>query len=148
MQLILRGGTVMTPHGRFEPRDVFIKDGLIVAEQPATGGGDVIDCTGMAILPGFIDCHVHVMTSSLDIVRRLDSPLSYLMYQAARNLKATLRAGITTVRDAAGADAGMKRSLAEGLIEGPRLLTAISMISQTGGHGDRTTASGTWLPLD
>jgi len=137
----------MSSDGDFARRDVHINDGVIATEEAPQGSAEIVDCTGLSILPGFIDCHVHVMTSSLDIVRRLDSSLSYLMYQAARNMKATLLAGVTTVRDAAGADAGMKRALAEGLIEGPRLLTAISMISQTGGHGDRTTASGTWLPL-
>ncbi len=145
---VLHGASVMLPDGTFTVADVVIdKDriaGVTTEPQPHLPS---TDCTGQTILPGFIDCHVHVMTSSLDIIRRLDTPLSYRYYDAARNLSATLRAGITTVRDAAGADAGMKLALADGIIEGPRLLTAVSMISQTGGHGDRTTASGTWLPL-
>ena len=144
--VLLEGGSVLRPDGSIEAGDVVIRHGRISFDRTAAVDA-TIDCAGATILPGFIDSHVHVMTSSLDIVRRLDTPLSYLMYQAAHNLEATLRAGVTTVRDAAGADAGMKQALADGLIIGPRLLTAVAMISQTGGHGDRTTASGTWLPL-
>lgn len=145
---VLRGGSVMHPDGSFAVADVVIdRDRIAAITNAPQSHLPATDCTGRWILPGFIDCHVHVMTSSLDIIRRLDTPLSYRYYDAALNLSATLRAGITTVRDAAGADAGMKMALADGLIEGPRLLTAVAMISQTGGHGDRTTASGTWLPL-
>lgn len=140
---LFQGGDVFTASGTFERRDVLVEGDRI-------GGADsdaaTVDCTGLTILPGFIDCHVHVMTSSLNVVRRLDTPLSYRFFEAARNLKATLHAGVTTVRDAAGADSGIRRALEDGLIEGPRLQTAIAMVSQTGGHGDRTTASGTWVP--
>jgi len=144
---LFRGGEVFTPDGTLEKRDVLVEGDRIAAPAATTRTDvEVVDCTGMTILPGFIDCHVHVMTSSLNVVRRLDTPLSYRFFEAARNLRATLHAGVTTVRDAAGADAGIRRALEEGLIEGPRLQTAIGMISQTGGHGDRTTASGTWVP--
>lgn len=144
---LFQGGNVFTASGTLERRDVLV-EGDRIGESTSSARPDAatIDCTGLTILPGFIDCHVHVMTSSLNVVRRLDTPLSYRFFEAARNLQATLYAGVTTVRDAAGADSGIKRALEDGLIEGPRLQTAIAMISQTGGHGDRTTASGTWVP--
>jgi imidazolonepropionase-like amidohydrolase len=87
------------------------------------------------------DCHVHVVLSSIDHWRVVQLPFSYRFYEAARNLAATLRAGITTVRDAGGADLGIKRALADGLIDGPRLEISLAMISQTGGHGDD------WMPF-
>jgi imidazolonepropionase-like amidohydrolase len=81
-----------------------------------------------------------VMVSGIDLVRRLQRPFSYQFFQAARNLAATLDCGITTVRDAGGADLGVQRAVEDGLIDGPRMQIAISALSQTGGHGDG------WLP--
>jgi imidazolonepropionase-like amidohydrolase len=86
------------------------------------------------------DCHVHVMVSGIDLLRRLQRPFSYQFFQATRNLAATLDCGITTVRDAGGADLGVQRAVEDGLIDGPRMQIAISALSQTGGHGDG------WLP--
>jgi len=51
-------------------------------------------------------------------------------------MRATLEAGVTTVRDAAGSPAGLKMAVERGIIVGPRLQVAITLISQTGGHGD------------
>ena len=99
-----------------------------------------IDVSGLTVLPGFIDCHVHVMVSGIDLVRRMQRPFSYQFFQAAANLGATLDCGITTVRDAGGADLGVQRAVADGLVDGPRLQISISALSQTGGHGDG------WLP--
>src|SRR5207244_13297412 len=59
----------------------------------------------------------------------------------AKNVEATLRAPITTVRDAGGADRGVKQAVEYGLIPGPRLQISIRMLSQTGGHGDE------WMPF-
>ena len=59
----------------------------------------------------------------------------------------TLALGITTVRDAAGADLGVKQAQEDGLITGPRLQISIGLISPTGGHGDGWTASGHCIPL-
>lgn len=144
---LLQGGKVFTPEGTFEEKNVLL-EGDEIASFPTSPQprSMILECGGSTIVPGFIDCHVHVMTSSLSVVRRLDTPLSYRIFEAGANLAATLHAGITTVRDAAGADAGIKKALEDGLIEGPRLQIAIAMISQTGGHGDRTTASGVWAP--
>ena len=57
-------------------------------------------------------------------------------YDAMRNLEATLATGITTVRDAAGADAGIKKAVDDGVIAGPRMRISVNMLSQTGGHAD------------
>jgi imidazolonepropionase-like amidohydrolase len=76
------------------------------------------------------------------MVRNLQKPFSYRFYEAARNLEATLRIGITTIRDAGGADLGIKQAVADGLIPGPRMQISLGMISQTGGHGDGWMASG------
>ncbi|GAA4445588.1 metal-dependent hydrolase family protein [Phytohabitans houttuyneae] len=106
-------------------------------------GGDAdetVDLTGATVLPGFIDAHVHVCLSNLDLMANLGYPFSYQFFLAERNLRKTLDAGITTVRDASGADLGIQRAVDDGLIDGPALRISIIALSQTGGHGDH------WLP--
>jgi len=122
--------------------DVAVEDGRVVEIGPGLDGDERVDLDGKGLLPGLFDCHVHVTISSIDTVRNLHTPFSYRFYEAARNLEATLRVGITTVRDAGGADLGVKQAGADGLINGPRMQISLAMISQTGGHGDPWTASG------
>lgn len=86
--------------------DVVIGDGRIAEVGPGLDGDEVVDLAGLTLLPGLFDCHVHVMVSHLDTLRLLQTPFSYRFYQAAANLRATLECGITSVRDAAGADRG------------------------------------------
>ncbi|WP_247955617.1 metal-dependent hydrolase family protein [Microbacterium galbinum] len=105
-------------------------------------GDEAVDCTGAFIVPGLFDCHVHIMASDFDVARSEQEPFSLPYYEAVRNLSLLLDQGITSARDAAGADAGVKRAIAKNLIEGPRLQTAIVMLSQTGGHGDLHLPSG------
>ncbi|HAE84026.1 MAG TPA: amidohydrolase family protein, partial [Ktedonobacter sp.] len=71
-----------------------------------------------------------------DVLRGLLTPPSLRLLLAIPRMRATLEAGVTTVRDAAGAPAGLKMAVERGIIAGPRMQVAISLISQTGGHGD------------
>jgi imidazolonepropionase-like amidohydrolase len=147
---LLQGGALFDGTGADpQPADVVVDGQRIVAVgAPGTGDGDqAVDLTGRAILPGLFDCHVHVLFSGLDILRDLQTPFSYRFFQAAGNLQATLRAGITSVRDAAGADAGVKLAVERGLISGPRMQIAIDIISQTGGHGDEYFPCGFEIPV-
>lgn len=122
--------------------DIAVSDGRIVGIGPGLDGDERVDLAGKAILPGLFDCHVHVVVTTIDQTRNLQTPFSYRYYQAMENLAATLRIGITTVRDAGGADLGIKQAQADGLIRGPRMQISLGMLSQTGGHGDPWTASG------
>ena len=138
---VLSGGRVFDGTGSaIADADVVISDGKIIDVGIELDGDEQVDIRGLTVLPGFFDCHVHVMVSGIDLVRRLQRPFSYQFFQAARNLAATLDCGITTVRDAGGADLGVQRAVEDGLIDGPRMQIAISALSQTGGHGDG------WLP--
>lgn len=122
--------------------DVAIQDGRIVGLGSDLDGDVYTDVSGLTILPGFFDCHVHVNIDHINLIRFLEAPFSYQFYVAARNLLAMRNVGITTARDAAGADLGIKQALADGLIAGPRLHIAITMLSQTGGHADGSLPSG------
>src|SRR6266478_3200012 len=108
----------------------------------------IIDAAGMTVLPGLIDCHDHMANHRYDMAHRwgLDEPQSTRHLRTAAVLKNTLAAGYTTIRDAAGCDAGFKRAIEEGLIDGPRLVLSLSIISPIGGIGDAVSPSG--LPLD
>lgn len=101
-----------------------------------------IDAGGGYILPGFIDTHVHVMIESYDLIKGLNNPFSLRFYEVIDRLRRTIDAGVTTVRDAGGADAGVKQAIEQGLIAGPRLQISITGLSITGGHGDSWRLSG------
>lgn len=70
-----------------------------------------------------------------------------MYYQAAKYLKTTLHAGITSVRDALGTDLGVKKAVEDGLISGPRLQLSINALTITGGHGDGYTVSGNTMDI-
>ena len=107
----------------------------------------VIDAAGGTILPGFIDTHVHLMFDGIDLMRELTTPFSLRFYQAASAMRRTLEAGITTVRDAGGADVGVKRAVEQGLVTGPRMQISVTVLTTTGGHGDFWMPSGSTMPL-
>jgi imidazolonepropionase-like amidohydrolase len=145
---IFTGGEVFDGTGSGPVRaDIAIEDGRIIAVGTGLDGDTAVDCTGKTVLPGLFDTHVHVMISSLGLRDRVQTPFSYQFYEAAANLKKTLALGITTARDAGGADLGVRQAVETGLIPGPRLRIAVSIISQTGGHGDGWSASGHCVPL-
>ncbi|MCB1995180.1 MAG: amidohydrolase family protein [Rhodoferax sp.] len=95
-----------------------------------------IDAGGRAVLPGLIDAHVHVVATSHDLAASALAPASLVAAESGQLMSAMLRRGFTTVRDAAGADRGLREAVARGLFEGPRLFIAGQPISQTGGHAD------------
>ena len=96
----------------------------------------VIDAAGGSILPGLIDTHVHFLLEYPDMLRGLLTPPSLRLLQTIPRMRATLEAGVTTVRDAGGSPAGLKMAVERGMVAGPRMQVAITILSQTGGHGD------------
>ena len=112
----------------------------------------LFDVAGRTILPGFIDCHVHGTFRARDMRQHLLNTPTYNVLRSTQILAETLACGITTARDLGGADAGFRAAIEEDVIVGPRLLIAIAMISQTGGHGDYWVPAGmriqkrSWLP--
>lgn len=145
---VFRGGSVFDGSGSAPATaDIAVTDGRIVDVGSNLDGDESVDCTGTTLLPGLFDCHVHVMVSNIDMLTLIHTPFSYPFYEAARNLAATLALGITTVRDAGGADLGLKQAVDDGLVSGPRMRISIGVISQTGGHGDDWLPSGTCVPI-
>ena len=107
-------------------------------------GAEEVDLTGLTLLPGLIDTHDHLADKNYSLLSRweIEEPASLAHLKTAKAIEDSLAAGYTTIRDAGGLDAGFKQAIAEGLLNGPRLLTAVSIISPTGGIGDRVAPSG------
>lgn len=148
MRTIFVGGRVFDGTGAgIAEADVVIENGRIVEVGPGLDADEAVDVAGKTLLPGLFDCHVHVLVSHIDLWKIAQTPFSYRFYEAAENLRKTLRAGITTVRDAGGADLGVKYAVETGLIPGPRMQISIAMLSQTGGHGDGWLPSGACFQL-
>jgi imidazolonepropionase-like amidohydrolase len=135
-------GTGAAPAGT----DIAVEHGRVAEVGTGLAGDRVVPLAGHGVLPGFVDCHVHVMATTTDIAALAMTSPTYRLAQAVVNLRRTLAAGITTARDADGADAGLRQAVADGLIAGPRLRVAVSMLSQTGGRGDYHLPAGFALP--
>jgi imidazolonepropionase-like amidohydrolase len=107
----------------------------------------VLDASHLTVMPGLIDCHVHLTAWPASVQERLLTPYSLTVARALDHARQTLEAGFTTVRDASGTPRGVKAAIEQGLFPGPRLRLAIQSISQTGGHGDSTMPSGANLKV-
>jgi imidazolonepropionase-like amidohydrolase len=148
MRTVFTGGQVFdSKAGTLARADVAVEGGDIAEVGTGLDGDRSIDVSGRALLPGLFDCHTHVMLSHIDMWKLVQQPFSYMFYVGAENLRATLGTGITTIRDAGGADLGVKKAVEDGLISGPRMQISIRMLSQTGGHGDDWMPSGTEVAL-
>ena len=133
--------------GRPTEGDVVVEDGRILEVGTSLDGDESVDCSGGYLSPGFFDCHVHVTLDAPSQMRIMETPFSLQFYAAAENLRKTLATGVTSVRDAGGADQGIKEAVERGMIPGPRMQIAIIMLSQTGGHGDDWCIAGAGAPF-
>ena len=140
----------VTPHAfrltvpaRFDGRDhrrdrstLHVQDGRIVATSTASAAHLDLSDLDVTLLPGLIDAHVHLAITNTDPSERTLPP-GLLALRMARNARAQLRAGVTTVRDLGapdGLDLQWRQALAENLVPGPRTVVAGRPIVAVGGH--------------
>ncbi|HLX34889.1 MAG TPA: amidohydrolase family protein [Candidatus Limnocylindrales bacterium] len=110
-------------------------------------GATIVDAAGATVVPGLIDCHVHFLGRHERLEDAISRTYTEQIGDSLAAGKAFLESGVTTIRDAGGAPAGLKRLFAAGW-PGPRLQVSVSPLSITGGHGDGMSPSGIVLDGD
>jgi imidazolonepropionase-like amidohydrolase len=115
-----------------------VQNGYIAAAKE----DKIIDLKSKTVMPGLIDCHVHMeeeVGPNAQIKRFTLNPAD-IAFDAARIAKTTLMAGFTTVRDlgGTGVNIALRNAIKKGVTIGPRIITAGKTISSTGGHADPT----------
>jgi imidazolonepropionase-like amidohydrolase len=128
--------TIVVRNGRIEA----LRDGFV--DAASFPGARIVDLREQFVLPGLIDCHVHLDSDKAGqegLIESLTSSDAYFAYEAAVNARKTLEAGFTTVRnlgDGSGVILALRDAIAAGKLPGPRILDAGKGISTTSGHGD------------
>ncbi len=114
-----------------------VRDGFVAPEADAR----LVDLKTQFVLPGLIDMHVHISSDDNLLRSRLEGPsrdVEDVFVIAQNNARLTLEAGFTTVRDLGGegrATATLRDAINNGVIVGPTIIPAGTMVSVTGGHG-------------
>ena len=148
MKLLFRNGRILDGLGDvIENGWVLVKRGRIEAVGRGSSGAtegreeaEIVDLKGRTLLPGLIDCHVHlVLDGGPDPMTKVAeaSDAEAVLRMAANGMK-TLKAGVTTVRDLGSknfADVDLRNAVEAGLVQGPRVVCSGQMICITGGHG-------------
>ena len=139
--ILIRNGNLLDPaSGDLTENASVLVEGERIREVSARpikiSASLTLDAGGRTLMPGLIDCHVHVFLSEVNI-RALEAiPLTLMTARGAALMRAMLDRGFTTVRDTGGADWGIREGVAQGYLPGPRLFVAGRPIGQTGGHSD------------
>ena len=159
--LLLTGARVLDEAGErlVAGRDVLVVDGRIAAvgpagtlapPPPAAGAGTAprevvrLDLAGLALLPGLIDLHTHLLLHPYDETtwndQVLKEPLELRTIRAVTAARATLEAGFTTVRElgtegAGYADVALRDAIAARLVPGPRIFASTRAIVASGSYG-------------
>jgi imidazolonepropionase-like amidohydrolase len=145
--IVIHAGRLIDGTGA-EPRSrisILVHDDRITAIQPgfvAPAGSEVVDLSDATVLPGLIDCHVHILSAwhGGDPIRLAVTTTDYdALIDGVNDARATLLAGFTSVRDVGDpttAVVALKKAIAKGQIPGPRMWVSGAPLGPTGGHGD------------
>ncbi len=140
MQVLLKDARIVDAT-RTEPLQghVLVEDGVIrdlQARPVAAPDRTVLDLRGRTLMPGLIDCHVHVVAHQMNLGANGQVPDALAVLRSLPILRGMLDRGFTTVRDVGGAPASLAEGIEAGLVPGPRLIVCGKALSKTGGHAD------------
>jgi imidazolonepropionase-like amidohydrolase len=130
---------------RREKVSILIKDDRVTAVEPgfvSPAGSEVIDLSTQTVMPGFIDCHVHIASKLPSRMNAIENWLTHSVldraFDGAVFVRAMLQQGFTSARDVGGGDdtVAVRDAIAAGKIAGPRLWVALEPLGPTAGHGD------------
>jgi imidazolonepropionase-like amidohydrolase len=118
-----------------------IKEVLPTPQAAAPAGVEVLDLSKAVVLPGLIDCHVHLATPAdrPDDLYQFERTAQIDAFYAVVNARKTLLAGFTTVRQLGGSPfvgVDLRNAVERGLLQGPRIVASGPNITITGGHSD------------
>ncbi|MDX2135007.1 MAG: amidohydrolase family protein [Saprospiraceae bacterium] len=147
----LHCGRLITMNGDapLEQTTVVVENGRILRVEKGyvapPGDTRAVDLKRKTVLPGLIDCHVHLeweQNRNSYTEKYVLNPAD-IAFRAAVFARRTLYAGFTTVRDlgGTGVNIALRNAVNAGLAEGPHILTAGRALSVTGGHGDPTNGA-------
>jgi len=146
MSIILRDVKIIDGCGDAQARGfVVIEKNQILEVGKGPGpskknGHEAIDLDGRCVLPGMIDCHVHLcIDGSADPMQSIQKDSATMItLKAARNAHLSLLAGVTTVRDLGsmnGISGSLRDAINLGVVTGPRVVTTNQAVCITGGQG-------------
>src|ERR1700722_9351333 len=124
---------------------ILVRDDKIVSVEPGfqtPAGAEVIDLSTATVLPGFIDCHVHVSAKLPSRLNATEDRMTHTdidrAFDGAGFVRKMLQQGFTTVRDAGGGDetVSLRDAIAAGKVPGPTLYVALEPLGPTAGHAD------------
>jgi len=145
--VVIHAGTLIDGVSESPRRQVsiLVRDDKIVAVEPGfqtPAGAEVIDLSSATVLPGFIDCHVHVSSKLPSRVNATEDWVTHTdidrAFDAAVFVRKMLQQGFTAARDLGGGDetVSLRDAIAEGKVPGPRLYVALEPLGPTAGHAD------------
>ncbi len=118
-----------------------VQDGYVTGKKDDT----TINLKEKTVMPGLIDMHIHIESESNPkaYLQRYTNNEADVAFNAVGYAKSSLMAGFTTVRDlgGSGVNIALKKAIARGKIDGPRIFTSGKALGTTGGHADPTNGS-------
>ncbi len=146
MTIILKNAAIIDGRGDGVARGYVVVEGNRIQKAGkgsgpnSTKGDDTMDLEGRTLLPGLIDCHVHLcLDGSPDPVQSLEKDSDPMVtLKAAKFAHQTLLAGITTLRDMGArshVDIQLRNAIQAGVVPGLRLICSGKCVCMTGGHG-------------